>query len=79
MLLNLIPKKGSGSDTILPKGVFRSEKLLRKPLTKKKINAKLTKVKPIYKNPKDGSRLESTNYRPISVFDKCQPLYTIRR
>ena len=30
-------------------------------------NAKLTRVTPIYKNPKDGSRLEKTNYRSISV------------
>ena len=29
--------------------------------------AKLTSVKPIYKCPKDGSRLEAINYRPISV------------
>ena len=57
--------------------VIRSAEYLCKPLTKiinatitqKKFpeNAKLTRVTPIYKNPKDGSRLESTHYRPISV------------
>ena len=29
--------------------------------------AKLTSVKPIYKNPKNGSRLNISHYRPISV------------
>ena len=49
IFLNLNPKTGPGSDTILPKVVFRSAKLLCKPLTKI-INAKLTKVTPIYRN-----------------------------
>ena len=69
ILLNLNPEKDSGSETIIPKVVFRWAELLRKPLTKM-INTKLIKVTPIYKNPKDDSRLESTNYRPINVF-KC--------
>ena len=77
ILTNLNPKKASGSDSIPPKIVIRSAEYLCKPLTKiinatitqKKFpeNAKLTRVTPIYKNPKDGSRLESTHYRPISV------------
>ena len=77
ILLSLNPRKGPGSDKIPPKIVIRSAELLCKPLTniinativqqKFPENAKLTRVTPIYKNPKDGSRLESTNYRPISV------------
>ena len=77
ILLNLDPRKAPGSDKIPPKIVIRSAEILSKPLTKiinatitrQKFpdNAKLTRVTPIYKNPKDGSRLKSTNYRPISV------------
>ena len=77
ILLSSNPRKGRGSDKISPKIVIRSAELLCKPLTniinatiiqqKFPENAKLTRVTPIYKNPKDGSRLESTNYRPISV------------
>ena len=77
ILSSLDPKKASGSDKIPPKIVIRSAEILCKPLTKiinatiaeHKFpdNAKLTRVTPIYKNPKDGSRLTSTNYRPISV------------
>ena len=68
ILLNLNPKKGPGSDKIPQKVVIRSAEFLCKPLTniinntipqqKFPENAKLTRVIPIYKNPKDGSRLE---------------------
>ena len=71
------PKKSAGSDKIPPKIVIKSAKYLSKPLTeiinatitqeKFPDNAKLTRLTPIYKNPKDGSRLQSTNYRPVSV------------
>ena len=77
ILSNLDPKKAPGSDKIPPKIVIRSAEILSKPLTKiinatiteQKFpeNAKLTRVTPIYKKPQNGSRLKSTNYRPISV------------
>ena len=77
ILRNLNSKKASGSDKISPKLAKHAASILSRPLSNI-INAtiekqtfpngaKLTSVKPIYKCPKDGSRLEATNYRPVSV------------
>ena len=62
ILSTLDPKKGPGSDKIPPKIVIRSAKILCKPFTQIinatitqhefPENAKLTRVTPIYKNPK---------------------------
>ena len=74
ILASLDPKKAAGNDLIPPKVVVKSAGILSKPLTDvinatitKGIfpsNAKLASVKPIYKK---GSRLDVSNYRPISV------------
>ena len=74
ILVSLNPKKAAGNDLIPPKVVVKSAEMLSKPLTDvinatitKGIfpsNAKLASVKPIYKK---GSRLDVSNYRPISV------------
>ena len=64
-------------DTIPPKLVRMSANLLKKPFTNilKFYIAnydypdlmQIARITPIYKNPKDGSRLDKTCYRPVSV------------
>ena len=70
-------KKATGLDTIPPKLVRMSANLLKTPFTNilKFYTAnydfpdlmKIARITPIYKNPKDGSRLDKTCYRPVSV------------
>ena len=78
IFVSLNPKKAAGNDLIPPKVVVKAAEILSKPLTdvinatiSKGIfpsNAKLASVKPMYKK---GSRLDVSNYRPISVISAC--------
>ena len=81
-------KKSSGLDNIPTKIIKLSSHVIKKPLTNI-INAtiktskfiddgKVGKVTPIYKNPKDGSRLNKNHHRPITlliVFSKIIEKY----
>ena len=77
ILKTLDIKKATGVDTIPPKLIRLSADLLKTPFTKslkfyisKYIfpdKMKPARVTPIYKNPKEGSRLDKTCYRPVSV------------
>ena len=70
-------KKATGVDTIPPKLVRMSADLLKTPFTNilkfyiAKFNypdkMKMARVTPVYKSPKNGSRLDKTCYRPVSV------------
>ena len=77
IISSLNTKKATGIDDISPKLVKMSEQIIKKPLTEI-INIsietdtfpelmKVGKLSPIYKHPKNGSRLDKTCYRPISV------------
>ena len=69
--------KATGLDTIPPKLIRMSADLLKIPFTNilKFYTAiynypdkmKIARVAPVYKNPKNGSRLDKTCYRPVSV------------
>ena len=70
-------KKATGLDTIPPKLIKLSADFLKSPLTEI-INfyidkntfpdkMKIARIIPLYKNPKDGSRLDKTCYRPVSI------------
>ena len=70
-------KKATGVDDLPPKIIKMSADVIKKPLTdiinfyiKKNTFPGLMKIgrlTPIYKRPKEGSRLDKTCYRPISV------------
>ena len=66
ILVSLNPKQAAGNDLIPPKVVVKSAEILSKRYLGGIFpsNAKLASVKPINKK---GSRLDKSNYRPISV------------
>ena len=84
MLASINPKKASGNDLIPPRVGARSAGILRKPLTDVinatidkgvfSTNAKLDSGKPI---DKKGSRLDTSNYRPISVISAFSKVINI--
>ena len=77
ILKNLDIKKATGVDTIPPKLIRLSAEVLKTPFTnilKYYISnfiypdkMKTARVTPVYKNPKKGSRLDKTCFRPVSV------------
>ena len=77
ILKTLDVKKATGLDNIPPRLISMSASLLKTPLTnilKFYIRnfsfphlMQIARITPIYKNPKEGSRLDKTCYRPVSV------------
>ena len=74
-------KKSTGLDNIPAKFIVMCADLLKIPL-EKIINLNLinltfpgimqiARIFPSYKNPKDGSRLDKTCYRPVSILTVC--------
>ena len=85
IIIKLKTKASPGYDKIPSKLIKLSAQTIAKPLTHI-INcsirkstfpelAKIAMVKPIYKNPKDGSKLDKKHYRPISVLSGFSKIF----
>ena len=85
IIKKLDTKKAKGIDDIPPKLIKMSANIIKKSITdilNIAINTntfpdlmKIGKISPIYKHPKDGSRLDKKCYRPVSVLTTFSKIF----